>query len=255
MFALRYQLQVFLLTIGFLTRIPVPPDPDFSQSKLDRCPRYFPLVGLCIGALVAGLTVILAQLLPVGLAVLVGMAASLRLTGAFHEDGLADSVDGLGGGMNPSRAIEIMKDSRLGTYGSCALFFSFSIKYGCLTALFFQDISHGALALLLVHGLSRLAPLWLMGALPYAGDQDKQKSKPLAKSLRVDDLLVAHIFGLGPLLLLGIPKAFALVAVALLITSSWGRALKRKINGYTGDTLGAAQQFVELGCYLFLVTQ
>lgn len=251
---LRYQVQIFFLALGFLTRVRVPPDPDFSEQKLNRCARYFPLVGLLIGVIVAIFTTLCVHLFSPPIAVMLGMVASLLLTGAFHEDGLADSVDGLGGGLTSQRMLDIMKDSRLGTYGSCALFTGLALKWACLSTIFSRDLSEGVVALILAHSLSRLAPLWLMSSLPYAGDRGNSKSKPLARALRVDDLLIAHLTGLIPLFILNRLQTSLCLLLAIPVTLLWRAKLKRKIGGYTGDTLGAAQQLVELSCYLVVVS-
>ncbi|MGB1458232.1 adenosylcobinamide-GDP ribazoletransferase, partial [Spongiibacter marinus] len=111
--SLRREWQIFLLALGFLSRIPVPRDPDFSPEKLDGAARYFPLVGLLIGGVTAiALLVFFALFNNPLLAVLLSMAVGLLLTGAFHEDGLADSADGFGGGWRRDDVLRIMKDSR-----------------------------------------------------------------------------------------------------------------------------------------------
>lgn len=252
---MRLQLQLFFLALGFLTRLPVPADPSFSQDKLNRCARYFPSVGLLVGALTGGITVILTTLLPVPVAVLLGMIASLRITGAFHEDGLADSIDGLGGGLNPARAMDIMKDSRLGTYGACALVLSLLLKWLLLSLLFHSDPQSGFAMMLFAHCLSRLAPLWIMRSLPYAGDRGNSKSKPLAQELRAGDLLFAHCSCLPLLCFVDLTQCWISIGGAILVVAWWRRKLRQRIQGYTGDTLGAAQQFVELGLYLLAVAR
>ena len=119
--SLRREWQIFLLALGFLSRIPVPQDPDFSPEKLDGTARYFPLVGLLIGGVTAiALLVFFALFNNPLLAVLLSMAVGLLLTGAFHEDGLADSADGFGGGWRRDDVLRIMKDSRIGSYGTGA---------------------------------------------------------------------------------------------------------------------------------------
>lgn len=252
---IRSQLQLFFLALGFLTRLPVPPDPSFSQDKLNRCVRYFPLVGLLVGAITGGVTLALTTVLQVPVAVLLGMIASLRLTGAFHEDGLADSIDGLGGGLDPDRALDIMKDSRLGTYGACALIGSLSLKWLMLSYVFGADAKLGFAIMLFAHCVSRLAPLWIMRTLPYAGDRGSSKSKPLAKALRFSDLVIAHLSCLPAVLVVGFRPCWISIPCSIALVVWWRSILKKKIQGYTGDTLGAAQQFVELGIYLIALSR
>ena len=118
---MRQEYSIFILSLQFLTRIPVRSDDHYSELRMAEIPRYFPLVGALIGT--AGGAVFLAahQLVSLGSAVLVCVAATVALTGAFHEDGLADTFDGVGGGTSKSRALEIMRDSRVGTYGTLAV--------------------------------------------------------------------------------------------------------------------------------------
>lgn len=247
------ELNRFWVALGFLTRIPVPCDLDFSQSQLNRSARYFPLVGLIVGAGVAGCTWLFEPVFGSTIAVLAGMAVSLRLTGAFHEDGLADSLDGLGGGWTQEQVLGIMKDSRLGTYGSCGLLLALALKASCLIHLFEHEGKSGITALLVAHSFSRLAPLVLMRALPYVGGQGS-KSKPLARSPSGVDLAIASGLGLFPLGWLLSGKGLCLlVAMGGCVLTWWYRVLKRRLGGYTGDTLGAAQQWVELGVYGALV--
>lgn len=245
-----YQLELVFLAIAFLTRLPVPPDPNFSDKKFHRCARYFPLVGLIVGSLVGILTWTLTLFLPAAVAVLLGMIASLRITGSFHEDGLADSVDGLGGAFEPTRVLEIMKDSRLGTYGACALCMSLLLKWQCLSVVFDQDPLRGALLLIAAHTLSRLAPLWLMLTLAYRTDPDHSKSKPLTNQMKRLDLGIAHLCACPVFFLIDAQLFWVGIAFCAVLLTWWRRLLNRKLGGYTGDTLGAAQQLVELTFYL-----
>lgn len=245
-----YQIELFFLAIAFLTRLPVPQDPNFSPRKFNRCSRYFPMVGLLVGTIIGALTWALSSFLPASLAVLLGMAASLRLTGAFHEDGLADAVDGLGGAFEPARMHEIMKDSRLGTYGACALFFALLIKWQCLSGVFSHDPARGCLLIMAAHTLSRLAPLWLMMTLDYCGDIGRSKSKPLTNKMGVKDFWIGHICSIPAFFMLDTHVFWVGLALSALLTFWWRRLLQRKLKGYTGDTLGASQQLVEITMYL-----
>lgn len=245
-----YQIELFFLAVAFLTRLPVPPDSNFSPTKFHRCSRYFPLVGLLIGTMVGTLTWALTWIFPTSVAVLLGMVVSLRLTGAFHEDGLADSVDGLGGSFEPARILEIMKDSRLGTYGACALSLALLLKWQSLSMLFAQDPKRGCLLLMAAHTLSRLAPLWLMMTLEYRGEIGRSKSKPLTDKMSGLELSLGHLCSIPAFFLLDARGCWLALATATLVLCWWRRLLQRKLKGYTGDTLGAAQQFVELTFYL-----
>lgn len=257
---MKRQYQYFLLAVGFFTRFPVPPVPDFHERDLNHAARYFPLVGLLIGLLAAVVWFLSARVLSPALAILCSMAATVWLTGAFHEDGLADSADGLGGGTDTARKLAIMQDSRLGSYGAIALVGILLFKFHALSALSSTLLP---LALIAGHALSRLAAVYIMQTARYV--RGEGKSKPLATVLSRADLGWASLFGSLPLLtfcsLLGLNHSLAtatgcmlasLVPVGL-IWIWWRRLILRNLQGYTGDTLGAAQQLTEVAFYLGLV--
>ena len=251
--------RYFLLAVGFFTRIPVPSFADFQEAELNHSVKYFPLVGLLVG-FIGALSFYLASLiLPQTIAVLISMAATIYATGAFHEDGLADSADGIGGGWQREQILTIMQDSRLGTYGAVALFFALMAKFQLLIATHTHMV---LLGLICGHALSRLCAVWLMAALPYV--KSSGKSKPLATEISVHDLWLANLFGLLPFILLiglifvatfgyWLMVGFYLLLVFVAVGTAWywwHRMLLRKLGGYTGDTLGAMQQIIEIAFYL-----
>lgn len=236
--------QAFWLAVGFLTRIPMLARIDYSQKLMNQCSMYFPLVGLLLGALYAGLFALFSFAWGPLVSVLLVLCFHLFITGAFHEDGLADSVDALGGGYTVEKRLEIMKDSRIGTYGTVALVMALSLKAALLMSA--QSIW---LALLVAPATSRLTPLLLMVFLPYVTDPNKSKSKPVAEGFSRNRLwvscgftaLVAVVFSFW-LPGMWLVAATAVIVVALL----WGWYLQRQLGGYTGDALGASVVFCEL---------
>ena len=242
--------QAFWLAIGFLTRIPMVVRIDYSQRLMNQCSVYFPLVGLLLGMLYwAGYLAFSLMAGPV-VAIILVIILHLFITGAFHEDGLADSIDALGGGYTVEKRLAIMKDSRIGTYGTVALVMALLLKVALLA-----EADHLWLALLVAPAVSRLTPLLLMACLPYVTDQEKSKSKPVADGFSGHRLLTATTF----VLLLTAALSFwlpLLVAAAftavLLVALVWGAYLRSQIGGYTGDTLGAAVVFSELALLLAL---
>ncbi|PTD96674.1 adenosylcobinamide-GDP ribazoletransferase [Pseudothauera lacus] len=247
---MRYQLELFLTALGFFTRIPVPAWVPWSPERLNHAARYFPLVGWVVGGVGAGAFLALALVLPVSLAVILSMAVTIRLTGAFHEDGWADTCDGLGGGWDKAQVLTIMKDSRIGSYGTVGMVLMLLAKAAALVELAAHGQLAVAAALLAAHPLSRLASTSLIHWLPYVREDESSKSKPLARALRPGELAAAALFGLAPLALLAPLEALgALLAVAAL-TVWTARIFLRRLGGYTGDLLGAAQQGTELACYL-----
>ncbi len=244
------QLEYFLAALRFFTRIPVPSWVGHSAEQLDGAARYLPLVGIVVGAIGAAATRAASLVLPLSVAMVAGMAATVLATGAFHEDGLADAVDGLGGGWTKEQALAIMKDSRLGSYGAIGIALLLLAKWNAL-----MELSDEALlpAIVAAHAASRFAATTLIYALDYV--RTEGKSKPLVKRMGAAELALAGFFGLLPCLLL--PYRETLVALALVAVATWlaARYFLRRLGGYTGDCLGALQQVAELAFYLGLLVQ
>lgn len=259
---LKHAWQSFLLALGFFTRIPVPSAINFKEADLNHSVKYFPLIGVIVGLIGVAAFYLALQVFTHAIAVLISMAATIFATGAFHEDGLADSADGLGGGWKREQVLTIMQDSRLGTYGAIALFMVLMAKYQLLSAMHAGTVMA---VLICAHALSRLSAVWLMAALPYAKSSTHYsgKAKPLATEVSRVDLWVANGFGLMPLLMLlvlvqnSLGSWRATLSFVLLLIGAvgagwwwWRLLLKRKLGGYTGDTLGAIQQISEIMFYL-----
>lgn len=253
---LRKEWRYFLLGLGFFTRVPVPHFADFKEDELNRSAKYFPFIGLLVGLVGAVAFVVFSQWLSTSLAILLSMVTTIYLTGAFHEDGLADSADGLGGGWSREQILTIMQDSRLGTYGAAALFFALLIKYQLLNAL---PVSSVAISLIAAHALSRLLALLMMASLPYVKSQGK--AKPLATQIPTQTLVFATLLGSLPFgyMLYGVDSAMRALRLAIYVLLPisiawlwWRNKIKRWIGGYTGDCLGATQQLTEITFYLGL---
>ena len=240
---IKNEWRLFLVALQFLTRIPVKSFDGFDTLWLDRSAKYFPLVGALVGTIAAVVIVAATAVLPQPLPLLFGMAAAIAVTGAFHEDGLADTADGLGGGQTRERRLEIMKDSRIGTYGAIALLVMLAIKS---TSLYAIGPIVMALAFIAAHAAARLATVIVIRVLPYAGEIDAAKVKPLATAVTGSELAVAAAFGILPgLLLLGVTTftiSFVTAGLAAAVLAAKSRHL---IGGYTGDVLGAIEQVFE----------
>ncbi|MCB1917346.1 MAG: adenosylcobinamide-GDP ribazoletransferase [Rhodocyclaceae bacterium] len=247
---MRDQFELFLTAVAFFTRMPVPAGLAWSEQRLNHSARYFPWVGWLVGAVAAAVFGLGLLALPASVAVVLSMAATLRLTGAFHEDGLADACDGLGGGWERDQVLRIMKDSRIGSFGAAALVLMLLAKALALIELAMIEPSLAALALFVAHPLSRLASTALIERLEYVRDDDSARAKPLAHRLQRAELLIAAAGGLLPLATLPPSAALAATITVLAVTTWFARLLRRRLGGYTGDCLGAAQQFAELGSYL-----
>jgi adenosylcobinamide-GDP ribazoletransferase len=255
----KRQLVLLGVAMQFLTRLPVPPMARFEPRWLTESVRYFPLVGTLVGTLLALLCAGLLQVLPRVVAVGVMLGASLLLTGAFHEDGFADACDGFGGGTSREQVLAIMKDSRLGAYGAMGLVMLLGLKWAALVS-----VPNAVLPPLLVgaHMWSRWCAIGLIWRLPYVRDDDSAKSRPVAAALSGGGWAVSGMVGLLAFglvakiaLMLGYRlEARAMAAAALAAAAAMlpvAALFRRRIGGYTGDCLGAAQQIAEL---TFLVT-
>lgn len=241
---MRHELRLFCTALMFFTRIPCAQWAGSSEADLNRASRYFPLVGVIVGLVAASVYLAAKLVFPQEVAVLASMAATLWLTGAFHEDGLADAVDGLGGGWEKEQVLTIMRDSRLGSYGALAMVMVLLTK--------FQTLVHLAPAmipaiLIAGHALSRFCAVLVISTQQYV--RSSGKAKPLATRLSKGGLAVAAVAGLTPLALLAPLMLWALMPVTL-VWLWFSRMLKRRLGGYTGDCLGAMQQLCELAFYL-----
>ncbi len=245
--SLQREAIAFLAAVRFFTRIPIPDRVPHSTESLNHAARYFPAVGLLVGTVSAIAFFLSALVLPTTVAVLIAMLSSIYMTGAFHEDGLSDMTDGLGGGWEKMRILEIMKDSQVGSYGVIAISMALMSKFVLLDSF---DPLWVPFLLIAAHAFSRYCSVLIMAGLPYVREDMLSKSKPLATKLTRNALLVASVFGLLPLLLLPTTAALMGVVVGLIVTIWLGRKLQKWLGGYTGDCLGATQQLSELAFYL-----
>jgi adenosylcobinamide-GDP ribazoletransferase len=250
---MKRQFTLFLVAIQFLTQLPVPGLHGFEPDWLARSARYFPLVGVLVGLISVGVWWLAGLVFPPTVAVGSMIAASLLLTGAFHEDGFADVCDGFGGGRTPDAVLAIMKDSRIGAYGAIGIGMMLALKWVTLISLPRALIP---LTVVSAHMVSRWCAIGLIWRLSYVRADADAKSKPLAGSLSAGDWLtsgVLGILGLLPMILLSDPRggpgarvllpAFALAAGGAALAGAY---FKTRLGGYTGDCLGAAQQLSEL---------
>lgn len=258
-------LRHFLLALQFFTRIPVTGRladwVGFSPAMLRASAAHFPGVGWLVGLVAAGGYGGLMALLPDSvyaplLAAVLSTVLTVLLTGGFHEDGLSDVADGLGGGGTREQVLDIMKDSRVGAFGVLALALALLTKVALLALLGDLDVELACAALFGAHVVSRYLPLGLIRLLPHVGDTARSKSKPLADQIGTAGLLVASAWLLAALALLQwlYPEVpwLAGLAAAVLAAFWLGWRFARRLQGYTGDCLGATQQVCEIGFYLGL---
>jgi len=247
------QVRLLLTAVSFLTRAPCPRWVGFEAHDLAASTPYFPLVGLAVGLAAGALYAGAVVLWPPWLAVALVTAATVWMTGGFHEDALADSLDGFGGGWDRAQVLAIMKDSRVGAYGALGLVLAVTIKIAALVGVAAEGPGAVARALIAGHVLARWSSLPLVWRYPYARTEEPEaRSKVFASSvtgprLAVGSALMLVFVGLA----LGQRGPVALAA-AMLVTVAAGRYFHRRLGGITGDCLGAANQLVELAVYLTL---
>ncbi len=237
------QWRLLVRATRFLTRLPTPPDARFPPDGVDRSARYFPLVGQLVGLLCAGAWLAAGRLWPGLPAAVLAVAVGVLVTGALHEDGLADTADGLGGGRDREHRLTIMKDSRIGAYGALTLILVIALRIALLAGM---TPRAGALALIVAHGGARAAAVIVMTALPYAGDPHAAKIKPAPGDVTWPEAGLALALGAWPLVGLGLARAILAVSLAAATTAGMALNARRLIGGVTGDVLGAVEQLAEV---------
>ena len=244
---MRRQLALLLCSVQFLTRLPVPMQRDFVTDWINRSTRYFPLVGQLIGMISAVVLLLASKLWPGWIAALLAVLAAVLITGALHEDGLADTADGLGGGRDAGHRLAIMKDSRTGTYGVLALGFCTALKLASLAVL---SPWLAACSLVAAHGVARAATVVVMHALPYAGDPASAKVSTQNLPPSRNEMLIALLLACWPLFLLDRPKILLGIGICAIVTMATALTARRLIGGQRGDILGAIEQLCEAGFLL-----
>ena len=246
---IRNEWRAVMAATRLLTRIPVPPSVGTSGDDIRRSVRYFPVVGILVGAVAASSYVIAAQALPATVAALISTVATILATGALHEDGLADTSDGIGGGRERERALEVMRDSRIGTYGVLALMLVVGTKVVSIASL---PMGTAITALIAAHIISRASVVVAMFSVHPA--RNHGLGARFAGGANIGSVIVAIFVATAALVAVALLVgwvATTLVAVASVIGHVAIRATYQpKIGGYTGDTLGATQQITEVCIYI-----
>jgi adenosylcobinamide-GDP ribazoletransferase len=243
-----------LAAVQFLTRLPTPKDLGVNATVLARSVTWFPAVGLILTGLaaltLAGLDAL--QLPPLLRATLLVVVLTLA-TGAFHEDGLADTADGLGGGMTVARKLEIMRDSRIGTYGAVALVLLYLVRVIAIGSL----PAHSWIPCLgsaLIWG--RWTTLPLLAFLPYARTESTTGiAKPLVASVTPGRAVSATVLALASSYFLNGSFLLAPIVIACIVGCATGMKYKRSVGGITGDLLGATNVLTEVAILIYANSQ
>lgn len=247
-------MDYFFSGLSFYTRIPCPKSVGFSPENLNKSRKYLALIGLVVGAIASIVYLLSALIFPVEVSVFLSMGATIYLTGAFHEDGFADSCDGFGGGWEKAQILSIMKDSRVGSYGVVGLILILGLKFLVLMSLAEQSSSLLVIALLCGHSVSRLMASWVMQKYHYVSSAETSKSSDVTSvRLSRNEMLGSTIPAVVVILLAWQINFIAAVIVVWLAAYLLGRYFQQKISGYTGDCLGAVQQVCEVLFYLIIL--
>ena len=258
---MKEELQIFFTAVSFYTRIPVPSLLPYKTAYSNQSTKYLPVIGWIVGAFSFCIFFLSGYIFNPPTAVLLSIAASILLTGAFHEDGFADVCDGFGGGYTKEKILEFMKDSRLGTYGVTGLILTLILKFLALQQLAGVAGNNPLILLLLLfvvpHTLSRFTAISLIYSYPYAGGLNNSKSKTATENPIKKNFWIAALLAIIPLAWLIISTNKPLLGVVIiplyLQKILMGKYFSRKIGGYTGDCLGAVQQVAEILCYLTFI--
>lgn len=233
-------LERFFFTLRFFTRLRVPVQGGHDGNLAENA-ILFPLVGLFIGGLIGVVWWFASQILPPAIAAGLVIGTGLLLTGGLHEDGFADCADGLGGAMTREKALDIMRDSRVGAYGAMALVLTIGLRWAALAAL---APAYGVLALLVAHSGSRALIALPLAASRYARPQGLADS--VSDGITKRDLL--FVLALATVISLVAAGWAGLVALSVAVSAAWGflKYMESRLGGYTGDGLGAVQQIGEI---------
>lgn len=257
---MKKELSIFLTAVMFYTRIPCPSWIDHSEDILNKSTRYFPIIGILVGSISFLTGWISSFLFPIEIAVILSLVASVLTTGAFHEDGFADFFDGFGGGWTQEKILDIMKDSRVGTYGMVATILQFGIKFFALLFIFQYTIDQPFLLLaifILTHMVARGTAIQISYLIPYVREDEKSKAKPIAKKHSKTNIVLTIIFGLLPILVMTFWTPWVLLLLLPLPIIIWyfSKYFTKWLGGYTGDCLGAVEQITEVvifSCFTIL---
>ena len=234
----------------FFTRLPFWRIHQPPQASYKAVVEYWPLTGWLTGGAMAATLYFGSMVLPHAVAVIAAIAVRLLITGALHEDGLADFMDGFGGGGNRDRILAIMKDSHIGTYGVLGLII-YMLLLG--TALYSLPVTVAALTILAADPFSKMVTSQLVNMLPYARREEEAKNKTVYRKPSLAAGLSLTIQGLLPMALMiwltSMPW-YLFIAIPPLVMYFLYLLMLRKIQGYTGDCCGAVCLLVELAVYL-----
>ncbi|WP_108869349.1 adenosylcobinamide-GDP ribazoletransferase [Aquimarina aquimarini] len=247
---MKKEIHIFLTALMFFTRIPCPKWVNHDPEYLKLSSKYFSLVGIIVGSIGASVFYLSSLLFSIEISLLLSISATVYSTGAFHEDGFADVCDGFGGGWTKEKILLIMKDSRLGTYGTIGLFLLLALKFASLLKI---ETFYIPLVIIAGHSTSRFIATTLLYTHAYVRDTKDSKAKPAAKSMNLSSLIISGVWGILPLCFFKNPWVFICLIPMYLSKIFLANKFKKWIGGQTGDCAGAVQQLSEVIFYLTIL--
>ncbi|MBP5210440.1 MAG: adenosylcobinamide-GDP ribazoletransferase [Bacteroidales bacterium] len=247
------------LALMFYTRIPTPAIKDFQPEDANKTLRCYSLVGAIVGIIYWAAFAVGDLVFNTPMAIVLAFGAGALATGCFHEDGFADMVDGFGGGTDKQRILDIMKDSRIGTYGTIATILMYAMKFLALLTILTSSVIDrwwlAALIFVCYHSLARMTAGSMVFFSRYSRDDGTSKVKPVEKAWTWREMLGLYSFGMIPFVICIAlcPWCALTVAPLVLLFTFFKLFYEKKIDGYTGDCLGALEQMCELVILLSFV--
>jgi adenosylcobinamide-GDP ribazoletransferase len=247
---MKKEINIFFTALMFYTRIPCPNWIDHSPDYLNQATRYFPLIGWIVGLAAAATIYLLSFVFTPLICIIFSLIISILITGAFHEDGLADVCDGFGGGWTREKILEIMKDSRVGAFGVIGLLLAFMLKIAALTALLENNLWFCLKTVVLAHVSSRFMAVTVIFTHQYAREDATAKAKPIAQELSLNNFLISAVWLIPAFLWFENYWILAVLVPMYSMKIYLAHFFHRWLGGYTGDCLGATQQITEIVCLL-----
>ena len=240
----------------FYTRFNVSKLLDYKEEYSRYSGIYFPLIGWFIGGITAIIFLASSLVLNDYISVIIALLSGVIATGAIHEDGLADTIDGMGGGWNKEARLKIMKDSSIGAFGTLGLVFTVFLKISLLSEVY--ALSNNTISIILftiiAHSLSRFVAVTFMYSHEYARSDENSKSSNLVTKMGFSSISYAFIWGILPLVIYSVYSEFyyflTIPLTCFIIKAFLGKFFQKRIGGYTGDTLGATQQITEIVIFI-----
>ena len=248
---MQREIRIFFTALMFYTQIPCPKWVNHDPEYMKETARYFSLIGWIVGAVGAAVFWISNQLFSIEISLVLSMASTIRITGAFHEDGLADVCDGFGGGWTKEKILLIMKDSRLGTFGVLGLVLIISLKFLSLSSIHSEWIPFAILA---GHVLSRTITARMLARGNYVQNNNNAKAGSAAIKLSSTSLITNFILGFSVLLFFNSWYVIIVIIPMFIAETIMYRFYNKWIGGYNGDCAGTVQQIAEVLFYLGLIT-